>query len=326
MKKCTASLLALILTALLLLPAVGSASAATAPIVGEIQSSVSFRSLPSTSSTVYKYLKKGEQVIVLNEVNDYWYKVQDVTGSIGYISTSDKYVEIIANATIVSSVSFRKGPSTDYARIRYMVKGESVLVTGQPSSAWFAVTDTNGVKGYVSSSDQYILTSAGVTQPGGNPSNGSGPDTPNQAALIESIIATGMKYWGTPYEYGSDRDTTTTFDCSDFVRQAFREGAGVSLPADSRKQGDYVKALGGVKTDWHQLKRGDLMFFMDYKGSKASSYDGINKAAEPITHVGIYLGNGQILHTYSIESGGVRTSVIAGSHWEYRFLFGGSAL
>jgi cell wall-associated NlpC family hydrolase len=135
-----------------------------------------------------------------------------------------------------------------------------------------------------------------------------------------------MKYWGTPYEFSSDRSTTTTFDCSDFVRTAFLEGAGITLPSDSRKQGAYVKQKGGVLTDWHQLKRGDLMFFMSYKGSNESSYAGVDKAAQTITHVGIYLGNGQILHTYSKESGGVRTSNIAGTHWEYRFLFGGSAL
>jgi len=99
------------------------------------------------------------------------------------------------------------------------------------------------------------------------------------------------------------------------------------LPADSRKQAAYVlNNAKGVTTDWHNLKRGDIMFFMSYIGSKPSLYDGKQPFGETVTHTGIYLGDGQILQTYSVQSGGVRIDSIAGKHWEYRFLFGGSAL
>lgn len=323
-----------ILIALVCMPVAIAAS--QAPIVAEIQASVSFRGQPSTSSNVLRYLKTGDHVVVLSEVNAYWYQVQDVRGQIGYVSSSSKYIKIIYNATIVSSVSFRKGAGADAARIRYMSKGESVLVTGQPNKYWFEVRDSSGVTGYISSNARYILTSAGVTVPtsGGNSGNSgnSGSETDNsgsnisQAEAIENIIAAGMKYWGTSYEFGSDRNTTATFDCSDFVRTAFREGASITLPYDSRQQGAFVKNKGSVITDWHQLKRGDLMFFMDYKGSSASNYSAINKTTAAITHVGIYLGNGQVLHTYSTASGGVRINDIANTPWDYRFLFGGSAL
>ncbi|SFI87885.1 SH3 domain-containing protein [Paenibacillus sp. UNC496MF] len=337
MKKSTAALLTFVLGASLMLPAAASAASAASPTVGEIQSSVSFRTQPSTSSDVTRYLKQGEQVVILEEVNAYWYKVQDVNGAVGYISSNEKYVEIVAKGgdsgtaartgTIVASVSFRTGPSTDAPRIRYLAKGEKVTITGQPNSYWYAVTAADGTKGYVSSDDKYIAVTGSL--PGNNPSDGNpnnGGGSGNHDALVERVIAAGMKYLGTPYEFGSDRDTTTTFDCSDFVRQAFREGANLLLPVDSRKQGDYVRGHGRVVTDWHQLKRGDIMFFMEYKGTKASAYAGVDKSDETITHCGIYLGNGQILHTYSVESGGVRTSVISGTHWEYRFLFGGSVV
>lgn len=68
------------------------------------------------------------------------------------------------------------------------------------------------------------------------------------------------------------------------------------------------------------------MFFMSYKGSRASSYARINKFNQRITHVGIYLGNGKMLHTFSKASGGVRIDSISGKHWEHRFIFGGSAI
>lgn len=146
------------------------------------------------------------------------------------------------------------------------------------------------------------------------------------SGVRENVIAKGMKYLGTPYEFGSSRSNTKTFDCSDFVRQAYLEGAGIKLPSNSRTQGAYIKEKGTYTTNWRNLKRGDIMFFMSYRGSKASDYKGVNKNTARITHDGIYLGNGKVLQTYSKESGGVRIDKIEGTQWEKRFLFGGSVL
>ncbi|QMV41017.1 C40 family peptidase [Cohnella cholangitidis] len=143
---------------------------------------------------------------------------------------------------------------------------------------------------------------------------------------IEKVITDGMKYIGTPYEFGSNRSTSTTFDCSDFIRWIFKETIGVTLPADSRQQGEFVQDNGTAETDWHKLKRGDLLFFMSYKGSKAENYENIDKQSQRITHVALYLGDGQILHTYSNDSGGVLLGDITDGQWEHRFLFGGSVL
>ncbi|WP_424769377.1 C40 family peptidase [Paenibacillus sp. sgz302251] len=146
------------------------------------------------------------------------------------------------------------------------------------------------------------------------------------SSSIEKSISTGMKYLGTPYEFGSNRSTTKTFDCSDFTKFILRTGAGLNIPGSSATQAEYVKKKSAVKTKWTSLKRGDLMFFMSYRGSSASSYSRINKSKQRVTHVGIYLGNGKMLHTYSKASGGVRIDSIDNKHWEYRFIFGGSAL
>ncbi|MCF6095010.1 C40 family peptidase [Microaerobacter geothermalis] len=151
-------------------------------------------------------------------------------------------------------------------------------------------------------------------------------DSKNFSQIRQNIINAGMKYLGTPYEYGSSRSDTSTFDCSDFVRQAFKDGAGIVLPTNSRTQAAYVKQKGNYTTDWRKLKPGDIMFFMSYRGYKPSDYKGIDPSTQRITHNGIYLGDGKVLHTYSQESGGVRIDTIEGKHWESRFIFGGSAL
>lgn len=148
----------------------------------------------------------------------------------------------------------------------------------------------------------------------------------SKSSKIESVISLGGKYRGTPYEFGSNRSTTRTFDCSDFVKHIYKKAAGVTIPGSSRTQAAWVKKHSTVKTSWSSLKRGDLVFFMSYKGSSASSYSRINKSAQRVTHVGLYLGNGKILHTYSKKSGGVRVDSVKGTQWEYRMIFGGSVL
>lgn len=226
-----------------------------------------------------------------------------------------------AKLKVIWGVNMRTSPSSSASVVRMVGKGETITVLQQSGSAWYKVKDSSNRTGYISSSSKYTKAVSGSTT-----TSGSSSTSVTGSAAVEKVIAAGMKYWGTPYEFGASRNSTATFDCSSFVRQAFIDALGVKLPADSRQQGTYVKGKGSVKTDWKKLKRGDLMFFMSYKGTKASSYAGVNKSTARITHVGIYLGDGKILHTYSNAGGGVTTSDISGKHWEYRFLYGGSAL
>src|SRR5690606_7286745 len=50
-----------------------------------VERNVNFRSAPSTSGKIYKNLKPGTSIEVLNQVNAYWLKVK-VNGQEGYLS------------------------------------------------------------------------------------------------------------------------------------------------------------------------------------------------------------------------------------------------
>lgn len=297
---------------------------------GVIVASVNFRTKPSTSGERIRFLRKGEFVWILEKVNAYWYKAKDAYGEIGYVSTSNKYIDSMfetelepeeetffgeANGKVVASVNFRKKPSTGGERIRYLRKGEPLWVLSRYNAYWYQVMDKHGTTGFVSTSAKYVETT--YQEPW---------KTLSRADLAEQAIAVGLTYLGTPYEFGSDRYNPATFDCSDFVRHTFLSSVQLTLPGDSRKQAEFVRNLHDdrVKTNWRELERGDLMFFMGYKGYKASAYAGIDRMQETVRHVGIYLGDGQVLHTYSANSGGVRIDNVADSQWELRFLYGGS--
>lgn len=300
-----------------------STKSAAGAKLAKTKSTVNLRVGPSTSTKVIRNLPKGEELIILGKESSSWYHVQDSKGNIGYMSTSSTYSEITGtpqSGVVVSRVNLRTGPSTSNEIIKKLQAGQEVAVLKKVNSNWVQVWDGNGQVGYMSSSSKYLKLGGTST------TNPSEPSTPSTNASVEKVISTGMKYLGTPYEYGSNRNSTKTFDCSDFVRQAYKEATGIIVGSDSRKQGEWIKANSTVKKSISSLKRGDLMFFMSYKGTSASSYSGVNKDKQRITHVAIYLGNNQILHTYSKESGGVRIDNIKGKHWEHRFLYGGSVL
>lgn len=150
---------------------------------------------------------------------------------------------------------------------------------------------------------------------------------PLRGGYVENVIATGRKYLGTPYEYGSDRSTPTTFDCSDFTRWVHLYSLGMDLPKDSRSQAQYIRLYSKRHyTDIRKARRGDLLFFMPYLGPEKEKYLGIDVKKQTISHCGIYLGKGKMLHTASAQTGGVRIDRIAGMHYQWRFIMGGNVL
>lgn len=316
MRKWTAAIGVLMMAVTFIFPAATQAEEGVTT-KGRIVAGVSFRDQANTSSNVLRLLKTNEIVTVTDFVTTNWYQIKDVQGVSGYVSTNSKYIKIISNAEIIYGVNFRTLPSSEFGSkvIRMLSKGEDVLVTDKINDSWYKIQDSNGISGYVSTSTKYIHTDFTVIK----------PNLP-LAEEIEAVIEAGQDYLGTPYEFGSERNDTTTFDCSDFIQTMFWDALRFSVPSDSAAQGSFVKSFGPVTKEWTNLKRGDLMFFSSYKGSKPSDYANVNILTEPITHVGLYLGDGNMLHTYSIESGGVRVDTIAGKQWENRFLYGGSVL
>lgn len=267
--------------------------------------------------------------IIMNDRNRFVIWLIAIAFICGFFNIGNPIAEAeeVAEGVVLKAVYLRSDPSMNSQQIRTLHAGEQVKIFNEVNNYWYKIKDQYGTDGYVSSQAEFIkpivsnhqLSTSAKTITSTNKSSHSN-------SKIDSIIKTGLKYLGTPYEFGSDRSKTTTFDCSAFVRHVFKEAAGIVLPSDSRQQANYVKNKGITKSNWRSLQKGDLMFFMSYRGTDRKNYSGIDKSKQKITHVGIYMGDGKILHTYSKESGGVRIDRIAGTHWEYRFIFGGSAL
>ena len=150
---------------------------------------------------------------------------------------------------------------------------------------------------------------------------------PDKKNYVERVIKTAESYIGTPYLYGSDRTEPSTFDCSDYTRWVFLTSLGMDLPWDSRSQAAYVRAFSKkTYTSLKQAKRGDLLFFSSYRGNHAADYKNLKPSEKIVTHVGVYMENGKIIHCPSKKSGGVHIGALTWRQLNNRFIFGGSIL
>jgi cell wall-associated NlpC family hydrolase len=99
------------------------------------------------------------------------------------------------------------------------------------------------------------------------------PPPPAPNANVGAVLEAAYSMIGTPYQYGGS-SPETGFDCSGFTMWAWSH-AGVYLPHSSAAQ--YASLPHVAQSD---LQAGDLVFFYS-----------------PISHVGIYVGGGSMIHS-----------------------------
>ena len=110
-----------------------------------------------------------------------------------------------------------------------------------------------------------------------------------------SVVADAEQYLGVPYQWGGT-SPTTGFDCSGLVQHVYGD-LGISLPRTSQEQ----VTVGTPVASLADAQPGDLVFF--------------EPSASGPGHVGIYIGNGQMIdapHTgtdVQIQSVGQPTAI-----------------
>lgn len=91
------------------------------------------------------------------------------------------------------------------------------------------------------------------------------------------VVADAQQYLGVPYLWGGT--TTAGFDCSGLVQHVYAD-LGITLPRTSEQQAQVGQAVPSLAA----AQPGDLVFFAGSDGTSTSP-----------GHVGIYLGNGQMI-------------------------------
>ncbi|MET0616692.1 MAG: C40 family peptidase [Luteibacter sp.] len=114
----------------------------------------------------------------------------------------------------------------------------------------------------------------------------------------EALLSFAMKLRDIRYHRGG-RAPSTGFDCSGFVRYVFAHSIGLDLPTNSASQ-----FLAGLKVKRNEMKTGDLVFF--------------RTRGKAISHVGIYIDNGQFIHSPSAGKT-VRVDSLNEAYWSKHF-------
>lgn len=135
---------------------------------------------------------------------------------------------------------------------------------------------------------------------------------PAMEATIAGTEAAGMlafakKFLGIKYEFGTGAyEHTGTFDCSSFTQYVYRR-FGVTLP---RVAGQQAKEGTFVARD--MLRVGDLLFFY---------VPGRYKSNNVVGHVGMYMGDGNMIHSSPQPQAGVQITPINKLYWRDTFLY-----
>lgn len=112
------------------------------------------------------------------------------------------------------------------------------------------------------------------------------PKTDNVAA---GVINSAFALRGIHYAWGGT-SPKTGFDCSGFIQYIFRIH-GISLPRTASAQANVGKPVPLDK-----LQPGDLLFFVDTYA---------NHLSNQVTHVALYIGNGNVIESSSVHNQGV---------------------
>lgn len=116
---------------------------------------------------------------------------------------------------------------------------------------------------------------SGQIQINGSIIPGATADNPGARAVA---LAMKVERNHTPYVWGGN-SLSKGVDCSGFVQQIYRQ-LGISIPRVT-----YDQAKHGHKVDIHHLRPGDLVFYRN------------------LEHVGLYIGNGKIVHAANSRLG-----------------------
>lgn len=267
---------------------------------------LNLRSEANLTSPV-KQLVPGGAFVLVEEQSNGWSKIV-YNGTRGYVSS--QYISFAENAegqySFAASVTgtdvlMRSGPSTSDNIIGSFGTDTQLSVLGVAGS-WLKVATENGATGYIRSDLlKYSADTGEESQAPASPAPASpAPANPAPAAVYadpstvgEKIVAKAKEYLGCRYVWGGM--SVSGFDCSGFVNYVYKQ-----YDYTMNRVAQSIYSNDGVSVEKENLQPGDLVFF-GYSGTSVS-------------HVGMYIGDGQMIHASSSE-GKVVTTDLSGNYY-----------
>ena len=244
---------------------------------------LNIRQEASTDSEVIGILTNHNACELLEDAGE-WYKVTSgkVTGYVNkqYLVTGDE-AEAIAEQEIktvatvnTETLNVRAEKSTDAAVLSQVGNSEAFTVNSV-ADGWVEISVDDSV-GYISQDYVTLAQALPTAKTIEQVKYGDGVSD-----VRTSVVSYALQFVGNRYVWGGT-SLENGVDCSGFTMRILGK-YGISLPHSSRAQPSY-----GKKISASEAKPGDLFFY----GSGRS-----------ISHVAIYIGNGQIVHASNKRDG-----------------------
>lgn len=287
--------------------------------IAQVTDYVNVRSLPSTDGEIVGKIYNGSvaQVLATAGDNDDWFQI--ISGDVeGFIKAEyflygeeaeaviDQYVTYYATV-LADRLNVREEQSADSRRIGYIDNGENVKVV-EDCGDWLKVQYTDSKQGYVSAEyvsvhEEFVYAKSieeerreeaerqalaaraqeaeqSTPEVIGNITFPTNQYTSNEE-LRTAIVDYAMQYLGNKYVHGG-RSLASGTDCSGFTCYIYKD-FGYSL---SRTPGGQY-STNGRSVSYDEIQPGDIIC---YGKSKC-------------THVGLYIGDGQIIHSANSRKG-----------------------
>lgn len=244
---------------------------------------LNIRQEASTDSEVIGILTNHNACELLEDAGD-WYKVTSgkVTGYVNkqYLVTGDE-AEAIAEQEIktvatvnTETLNVRAEKSTE-AEVLSQVGNSEAFTVNSVADGWVEISVDDSV-GYISQDYVTLAQALPTAKTIEQVKYGDGVSD-----VRASVVSYALQFVGNRYVWGGT-SLENGVDCSGFTMRILGK-YGISLPHSSKAQPSY-----GTKISASEAKPGDLFFY----GSGRS-----------ISHVAIYIGNGQIVHASNKRDG-----------------------
>ena len=258
--------------------------------VSNVENYAEIKSSADDNSEVLGKLYNQSLAIITENPNNGWYKIH--SGSVdGYVKA--EYL-IVGDVDAVQATSYQVATvTTDSLKIREQMSTDAGVVTMVDTGAqlnvlgvadgWVGVSTSAG-NGFVSAdyvqvSTQYkVAVSREEEEAAARKAaeEARKAEEEKQKKAGESVISYGSQFVGNPYVWGGS-SLTNGADCSGFVMSVYAH-FGISLPHSSAA----LRSVG-KSVDISDIQPGDIV-----------CYEG---------HVGLYAGNGRLLHASNKKDG-----------------------
>ncbi|MCO5219310.1 MAG: SH3 domain-containing protein [Thermomicrobiales bacterium] len=202
------------------------------------------------------------------------------------------------HAKVSSSVNLRYEASMSSGVAVLVPESTVVLVTGAVSNNFYPV-DYDGLKGFIHQ-DYLTKTTEALSKRGGSGTPGTTTPTPTEPTNPNgsAMVSYAMRYIGYPYVWSTHGPSS--FDCSGFTYWVVKNVLGKDIG-----WGTWTQVAAGKPVSRDALQPGDLVFFQ-------------NTYTAGLSHVGMYIGNGQFIHAQN-EATGVVISDLSSSYYAPRW-------